>query len=85
MERDSKGGSNGIDAATAPTPERNYVFGRKEYPKPLEYVGTVSGDELDTLGQDKEAWVELVSFPVAAVIHVIGDKAGDGIAGVRAE
>ena len=85
MERESKGGSNGIDAASAPTTERNYVFGRKEYPKPLEYVGTFSGDELDKLGQDKQAWVELVAFPLAAVIHVIGDKAVDGIAGVQAE
>jgi hypothetical protein len=81
----SKGGSNGIDATIAPTLEKHYVFGRKEYPKPLEYVGTVSGEELDTLGQDKQAWVELVAFPEAAVIYVIGDKAGDGIAGVQAE
>ena len=85
MDRDNKGGSNGIDVATAPTPERHYVFGRKEYPQPLEYVGTFSGDELDSLGQEEGDWVELVSFPVAAVIHVIGNKAVDGIAGVQAE
>lgn len=52
----------------------HYVFGRKDYPKPLQYVGTVSGDELKALGQEKEAWVELVAFPEAAVIHVIGDR-----------
>jgi hypothetical protein len=61
--------------------EGHYVFGRKAYPQPLEYVGTVSGDELKALGQDKEDWVELVAFPEAAVIHVIGDE----IAGVQAE
>ncbi|MCP4359128.1 MAG: hypothetical protein GY796_14025 [Chloroflexi bacterium] len=46
-----------------------HIYGRTEYPQPLEFVKTVAQNELAEMAG--EAWLELIAFPETAVIQVI--------------
>lgn len=57
------------------------VFGRTEYPEPLEFQGTLTAPGRDAaataaLERYGRAWVELVLLPETS-IHRILDPAGD--------
>ena len=58
--------------------ERYRVFGRTEYPEPLEFQGTVTaaGDEAAAsaaLDRHGRRWVELVLIPERAINWVLGE------------
>jgi len=46
-----------------------HIYGRTEYPQPLEFVKTVAQAELAEI--TGEGWLELIAFPETAVIQVI--------------
>jgi hypothetical protein len=46
-----------------------HIYGRTQYPQPLEFVQTVDQDTL-VVPEGKE-WVELIAFPETAIIQVI--------------
>lgn len=48
-----------------------FVYGRRVYEEPLEYIATVPQNELQKSAGDRGAWVELIAFPKTAVIRVI--------------
>jgi hypothetical protein len=68
--------------------ERYRVFGRTEYPEPLEFQGTVTaaGDDAAAtaaLERHGRRWVELVLIPDRSINWIlgpstVGQEAGDG-------
>ena len=46
-----------------------HIYGRITYAQPLEFVQTTCREELAV--PKGKAWVEVISFPETAVIHVI--------------
>jgi len=59
----------------------NYrIYGRKEYPQPLEQVGRLAVEDSQALRQKAfqelgaDGWVELVAVPESAVIPVISGR-----------
>ena len=68
--------------------ERYRVFGRTEYPEPLEFQGTVTAADDGTaataaLERHGRQWVELVLIPERSIHWILGpspvhQEAGDG-------
>ena len=68
--------------------ERYRVFGRTEYPEPLEFQGTVTATDDDTtattaLQRHGRQWVELVLIPERSIHWILGpspvhQEVGDG-------
>jgi hypothetical protein len=62
--------------------ERYRVFGRTEYPEPLEFQGTVmaAGDDAATtaaLERHGRRWVELVLIPERSINWILGPSPAD--------
>lgn len=53
------------------------VYGRKSHPQPLTFVGEVQTADVSALKDEAfkqfgmDGWVELIAFPVSAVVRVI--------------
>jgi hypothetical protein len=68
------------------TVERYRVFGRKEYPEPLEFQGTLAAADGDAaassaLERHGREWVELVLIPERSIHWILGPspaEVGDG-------
>jgi 1,2-phenylacetyl-CoA epoxidase PaaB subunit len=68
--------------------ERYRVFGRTDYPEPLEFQGTVTAADDGTaattaLERHGRRWVELVLIPERSILWILGpspvhQEAGDG-------
>lgn len=60
---------------------RYYIYGRTRYETPLTFIKTievaaaVKDESLAAAGD--EDWVELISIPAHAMIHVIGEPSHD--------
>ena len=66
--------------------ERYRVFGRTEYPEPLEFQGTVTAagdDDAATAALERHGrqWVELVLIPDRSINWILGPTPGEQEAG----